>query len=253
MSLSILQITDVHLVGAADGELCHVNTQHTLERVLESALETGTPDAIVATGDIAHDAEAGVYRRFLETVRARFAGPLLCTPGNHDLWAPMQLAGLPMDDLDLGGWMICALDSHLDDHEEAEVADVEVQQLKVRMGDARNVLIVTHHHIEPVGCPWLDWARIQSPTLLEFAAENEAVRGVAFGHVHQEVDACLADRPLFGTPSTCFQFQPRSERFAMTREAPGWRWLTLEPSGRIRSQVQRVAGLTLNPYITQDS
>ena len=46
---------------------------------------------------------------------------------------------------------------------------------------------------------------------------------------------------LMSTPSTCIQFLPGSEDFAVDSRAPGYRWLTLHENGRIESGVQRLA------------
>ncbi|NJR64597.1 MAG: 3',5'-cyclic-AMP phosphodiesterase, partial [Leptolyngbyaceae cyanobacterium CRU_2_3] len=43
------------------------------------------------------------------------------------------------------------------------------------------------------------------------------------------------------TPSTCVQFSPNSDEFAIDPEGqPGWRLLTLYPDGRYETVVQRV-------------
>jgi Icc protein len=41
-------------------------------------------------------------------------------------------------------------------------------------------------------------------------------------------------------PSTCIQFKPLSDGFALDESGPGWRYLTLHPDGRVASQVWRL-------------
>ena len=45
--------------------------------------------------------------------------------------------------------------------------------------------------------------------------------------------------PLLGTPSTCFQFRPRSAAFSIDDAAPGHRWLHLFSDGRVGTEVGR--------------
>ena len=120
MTRSVLQISDCHLVAAGE-RLLGVDTQASLEAVLQIALAEGTPDAVLATGDIAHTATAAVYERFADTVHRFCELPLLCLPGNHDVLGEMQSAGLPMAALERGDWIIAPLDSHQDDVPEAQI------------------------------------------------------------------------------------------------------------------------------------
>ena len=69
------------------------------------------------------------------------------------------------------------------------------------------------------------------------------VRGIVCGHVHQVIEAEYRGIPIFGTPSTCFQFMPGQAQFGLDPVPPGYRWLALHADGRIRSQVQRTATL----------
>ena len=66
------------------------------------------------------------------------------------------------------------------------------------------------------------------------------VRAYVGGHIHQELDAGAGAVRVLATPSTCFQFAPRSERFAVDDALPGYRWLTLDENGGIDSCVGRV-------------
>lgn len=237
----LLHITDCHLVPTGQ-QLLHTDTHETLSAVLAQALGEARPDAIVATGDLVHSGGAEVYRRFLSTVESYCDAPLLCLPGNHDMIDSMVEAGLPMQSLCLGDWFIGALDSHEDDVPEAHVdaarrvaLTAEWQQQTARFG-----LLATHHPLLPIGAPWLDKDRIDAPeSLLDGLIESSgpAFCGAVFGHAHQVIDGRYRQRPVLGTPSTGFQFEPRSQAFAVANQPPGYRWLTLTESGQIESQV----------------
>ncbi len=237
----LLHITDCHLVPT-DQQLLHTDTQSALNAVLAQAMREARPDAIVATGDLVHSGGIEVYQQFLSTVESHCAAPLLCLPGNHDRAASMAEAGLPMQSLSLGDWFIGALDSHKDDVPEAHVDEAAraVFRAQWQLQTARYGLLATHHPLLPIGSPWLDKDRIDAPeSLLDGLIESESPEfcGAIFGHAHQVIDGRYRQRPLLGTPSTGFQFEPRSQQFAVANQPPGYRWLTLTDSGQIESQV----------------
>jgi Icc protein len=66
------------------------------------------------------------------------------------------------------------------------------------------------------------------------------VRGIVFGHVHQDYRAFRRDVLLLAAPSTCIQFKPRSDLFALDPRTPGFRWFELYPDGRISTGVERI-------------
>jgi Icc protein len=154
----------------------------------------------------------------------------------------MRQAGLPMDDTVIGNWHIVALDSHGDDSLPSAVDGRRVADLKSRFC-GRHVLIATHHHLLPVDCPWLDNDRSVEPDLHDLLADSDTVRAVAFGHVHQLVDRELGRTRLLGTPSTCFQFAPRSAKFAVDEQAPGYRRIHLHDDGTVATTVHRTPPL----------
>ena len=59
------------------------------------------------------------------------------------------------------------------------------------------------------------------------------LRGVVFGHIHQASQQLFDGRPLLGSPSTCFQFLPDADEFALDDRPPGYRWLKLYDDGSI--------------------
>ena len=242
MSLTVLQVTDTHLFPDPDASLLGVCTQDTLDAVLDQAFRDTRPDAVIASGDLAQVGEPATYQRFLETLRARFSGPCLCVPGNHDLGEPFE-AILPTEPLRLGGWDIVGVDTHIDHRVDGEVAVDELHRLgEALSGSAgRHALVVGHHCPVEVGAPWLDAHRIaNADALLAVLGAHERVRGYLGGHVHQEVDRRVGGLRILASPSTCFQFAPRSERFALDEAAPGCRWLTLHDDGTIETYVSRL-------------
>lgn len=251
--LNVLQITDCHLV-VEDALLIGVDTQASLEAVLAQAVDERTPDAIIASGDLAHDPLPDVYARFLDTIRACSDAPLLCLPGNHDVLASMSV--LPRERLDLGNWSIVPFDSHEDDKTPALVTEADRRQAPDAIGRtaAEHILVAAHHPFVEVNAPWLDRDRIQKPEeLVEWLAEcsqpGSRLRAIVFGHAHQEVTGHCAKVPVYGTPSTCFQFKPGSQQFALDDEHPGYRWLELAEDGGLATEVRRVTTFAIEPVL----
>jgi Icc protein len=69
------------------------------------------------------------------------------------------------------------------------------------------------------------------------------VRGLLWGHIHQEFDQQRKGVRLLASPSTCVQFKPGSEEFQVDSTAPGYRWLRLHANGRLETGVSRVTGI----------
>ncbi len=248
LTRTVLQITDTHLV-VPGARLIGVDTQASLEAVLSQAVSEAAPDAIIASGDLAHDPTRDVYGRFLETVRQFSDAPLMCVPGNHDVLGAMQAADLPMAPVELGAWSLVPFDSHEDDAPVSLITDADRAAVAAALGTAagQHCLVATHHPLVRVDCPWLDKDRIQNAAeLIEWLSECSAVNGasrlrsVVFGHAHQIVADSCADVPVYGAPSTCFQFQPASQKFALDDQPPGYRWLYLSDDGEVSTEVRRV-------------
>lgn len=269
----LLHITDCHLLPEPGCRLLGVDTAATLAAVLAQALRESRPDAILATGDLGHEGLEATYRRFLELVRSRFDGPMLCVPGNHDAGEPFAAVLGRERSLTLDRWQVIGFDTHEDDRPGARLPDGSRHDLLGRIGGAgdRHLLLACHHPPLPVGCPWLDKDCIpDGPELLDSCAAASAsgaavdgvpltghLHGLVCGHVHQVLEARHGPMDVLATPSTCFQFEPRSARFSIDRSAasgmPGYRWLSLEADGRVRSEVRRLQGAPLNIDLSEVS
>jgi len=61
-----------------------------------------------------------------------------------------------------------------------------------------------------------------------------------WGHIHQHFAQRRNGIQLLATPSTCIQFLPGSERFALDPVPPGYRWFDLHADGTFTTGVQRL-------------
>jgi Icc protein len=241
-SISLLQITDLHLLPDPEARLLGVDTGASLGAVLCAALARQLPDALIVTGDIAHVPAPAAYARARALLAQHYDGPMLWMPGNHDLHAVLAAAAPAADELRVGDWCIVAIDTHTDDVESGSVTATELRRLRDRLArtDARHVVVFGHHPPLPVGTTWLDKSCIgNGAELLAALGADPRVRAYACGHVHHANASSHNGIALFTTPSTCFQFVPGTERFSVDTTPPGWRWFDLGADGTLRSQVGR--------------
>ena len=247
-SLKVLQITDTHLYAGSDGTLLGMNTQQTLDEVLELAKQCGQIDMIISTGDLVHDASEAGYKRFQSVFEAANV-PVYCLPGNHDdpkamkkslVDSPVQfVSSVQYDD-----WAMVFLDSTLPDSEAGHLSDTELTMLESSVSEhsEKHVLVCLHHHPVPMNSKWMDTMLLDNPdAFFSIIDRHMNIQGILWGHVHQEFDRERMGVRLLASPSTCIQFTPGKDDFGVDEEPPGCRWLALLPSGQILSCVTRLS------------
>lgn len=246
--LRLLQFTDTHLAADDGFALRGVATRPALQAVLAHAraFHWKSTDALLLTGDLVHD-DAGGYGAVREEF-GRLGKPVYCVPGNHDEATRLaqELAADPFrvgGHHDSGAWRIVLLDSAVPGEAGGRLADAELERLQAALASAggRHVLVCLHHHPVPMGSRWLDTVPLANPQAL-FALTDAfpEVRAILWGHVHQAFESRRRGVRLFGTPSTCAQFLPGAEQFAIDAAPPGYRRLCLHPDGTIDTEVLRV-------------
>ncbi|HMK84601.1 MAG TPA: phosphodiesterase [Steroidobacteraceae bacterium] len=249
--MKILQITDPHLYGNAAGKLRGVLTDESLRSVLDDAFAS-LPDfaAVLVTGDIVQDDPSG-YPRF-RAILGGSAKPVLCIPGNHDepqamrqalALPPFQMCGTHA----VGGWQFVMLDSYDPGHVGGRLAAQELARLDGALASSpAHTMVCLHHHPINMGSRWLDAIGLaNSEEFWRVIDAHSNVRAVAWGHVHQEYDGVRGGVRLYATPSTCAQFLPGSERYAIDTRPPAYRRFALHSDGRIESDVRWVEPLPI--------
>ena len=89
-----------------------------------------------------------------------------------------------------------------------------------------------------MGSRWLDTVGLRNPgELFRVLANHPGVRGLVWGHVHQAMDHQRNGLRLLSAPSTCYQFRPGSDDFALDDRPPGYRWLSLAADGTMAARV----------------
>ena len=242
--LRLTQFTDPHLYGDETGSLRGVVTLSSLTAALAHAqLRDWPPEAVLVTGDIVQDDPAGYahFRRLFGSLGM----PVLCLPGNHDEPQAMrrELNGRPFvlgGSLDLGLWRIVLLDSCLAGSASGRLSERSLAELDEALGSARNrhCLVCLHHHPIDMESRWLDRVGLENAAeFLNIIDRHRSVRAIVWGHVHQNYDGLRKGVRLLATPSTCAQFLPRADDFAVDRRPPAYRTLELRADGSILTEV----------------
>jgi 3',5'-cyclic-AMP phosphodiesterase len=243
-AIRLIQFTDPHLYGDEAEELRGVATLPALTAALAQArARDWPPDALLVTGDLVQD-DPGGYRH-LRRLFGSLGLPVLAIPGNHDEPQAMrrELAGDPFvlgGFVDLGRWRIVLLDSCIPGSAGGALSADSLAALDaaLRSAGTRHCLVSLHHHPVPMASRWLD--RVGLANASEFLHTIDAhrnVRAIVWGHVHQSYDALRKGVRLLATPSTCAQFLPKSEDFAVDERPPAYRTLELRPDGSLLTEV----------------
>jgi Icc protein len=251
----LVQITDTHLCESPGGTLLGMDTDNSLQLVINQVRqERGSPDVLLLTGDLSDHGSASAYRRVADYTQ-KLAEACYWLPGNHDSKEEMAsvLAGSTRMSVEIriAQWQIIMLDSQIPGQVGGELGAEQLSLLDTALQQAAREgltsLVCLHHHPIEIGCAWLDEQIVaDAEAFFEVLDRHDGVRGVLWGHIHQQVDIERNGVILMGSPSTCVQFAPKSERFKADDLSPGYRWLDLRTDGSIHTGVSRVEGVSFN-------
>ncbi|MCH2041769.1 MAG: 3',5'-cyclic-AMP phosphodiesterase [Saccharospirillaceae bacterium] len=246
----LVQITDTHLNGPEDGHLLGMKTLHSLRCVLDIVRnQRDVIDAFLVTGDLSQDGSLQAYHHLQNELRP-FDCPSFWLEGNHDYPENMIEAARGYEHLDrvirTSHWQIIMLNSQVVTKVHGYLEQDQLDLLQQALSERPDLhsLVCFHHHPIDMGCKWIDTIGVKNADeLWRVIDQHKNVRAVLWGHVHQDSDQMRGDVRLMSTPSTCIQFEPKTEDFSIDQVAPGYRWLDLNPDGSIDTAVSRVEGI----------
>jgi len=223
-----------------------VNTYDTFRAVLDRAVSDAAwpPDAVLVSGDIVQDESRAGYELFRSEMGA-LGVSVLCLPGNHDdpklmdeilSGAPFQFCG----SVRIAGWSLILLNTFLTGEDAGGLGDRRLEALSAALHEHRgqHVLICMHHQPLNMGSRWLDGVGLRdADQFLRIVDASTNVRGVIWGHVHQASERTRGNIRFLSAPSTCSQFLPSSDFFAIDTRPPGMRWFTLHADGQLDTRV----------------
>ncbi|MGK7910059.1 MAG: 3',5'-cyclic-AMP phosphodiesterase [Synechococcus sp.] len=268
-SLYAIQITDTHLFAHRETQLLGIPTDRTFRTVLAaiSALNH-QPDILLATGDLSQDGSFASYQRFRCAV-AKLPTDTYWLAGNHDQLSEMEMALGSVSDVTptnqptiastnsgqdrvhedkafvRKGWRFILLNSAVPQQVGGRLATSELQwlehQLHLASDRQEHAAVCLHHPPYLMDSQWLDSSTLEnSSDFLAILEDFDCVRAVLFGHVHQAWEYQHGSVRFLGCPSTCVQFKPRSQQFAIDEDAPGIRQLWFHLDGSLKTDVIRI-------------
>ena len=229
----------------ADGELRGVTTATSLQRVLEHYLASDWhADRVFITGDIIQDDTPAAYERFRDLMLP-LKLRMHCLPGNHDVRDLMRkVCSVPPFSYcayeEVHNWLMISLDSCISGEAGGKIAPDELDRLThtVDSSSAQHVAVFLHHPPVVMGSVWLDSVGLEKgDEFLQHLQSLAKVRLAVFGHAHQAYDGKHSGIRVIGTPSTCRQFMPGSEEFAVDDCPPSYRRITLHSDGHIDDEL----------------
>lgn len=257
----VVQLTDTHLNRNVGGTLLGMDTDHSLQSVIDLVQrERPQMDLVLGTGDLSDHGSLEAYQRLLGYF-AQLQGQDFWLPGNHDrreLMAEVaQEQGKLCTEIQAGNWQILLLDSQLPGEVGGHLGENELKRLETALARAaqegRYSLVCLHHQPVPVGSHWLDQQMVaDADAFFAILDQYPGVRAVLWGHVHQQVDIQRKGVALLASPSTCVQFAPDCVDFKADSAPPGYRWLELGPDGSVDSGVSRVMDVEFSVDLESD-
>jgi Icc protein len=202
-------------------------------------------DMIVHTGDLAQNPTTVTYDRYLKHMQS------IGIPFFRRLAIMMMyLTSLFMEQIhqptvvEIGDWCIILLNSAQPTRIDGKIAEAGLEQLTelLKKHHDRHIMIACHHHPFAMESAWIDQHKLKnSSDLLETIRPFSNIKAIICGHVHQDSINTWQDIQFLSTPSTCIQFKPKSDKFALDEEHPGYRFIKLKANGEIETQVYRLS------------
>ena len=265
-SFSFIHISDHHLPAAETTLVRGFSPVYAFRAVMKHIAENvaARADFIVSTGDLVDPGSRDAYQFVCQMLNLRLVsdlpGPQLVSieglqdhamyflPGNHDdrefffnhLYRSIPHTGLMNITFQHKGVQFICLDWGM---QAKAVASPELfafirQALEAELPS----VILTHHHVIPIGVHWLDkfladdidqfWAAVADPGV------SYKVLGVISGHVHITYEEQVSGIPVLGVRSTAFPFS-RTDEPLITLQPPHYRHVTIQ-DGILTSQIYEV-------------
>lgn len=257
--INILQLTDPHLYLDPDTVTAGINNYQSFTACLQQALsEDIRCDLILLSGDLVNEVKPEIYQNIYKLLQQTGIA-FVCIAGNHDVTDELD-THLPFSErrfvshepnpmllsnhcLALNEWRLLLINSSVPGKIYGAVGNKNLNWLSQNLANSHHpVIIAMHHHVLPMDSAWIDQHLIQdNEDFWQLIESQPVVKAVVSGHVHQKFESQRAGVKVYATPSTCYQFKPKSDDFAFDDQSvPGYRWLSLNKQGIIKSWVTRL-------------
>ena len=241
--IKLVHITDMHLSKSKETLYKELNPFDSYIEVLSDIKKSNwKPDGLIVTGDISNDGSIESYKNaFNEFISLKI--PILCIPGNHDCKENLKTC-LPQNISSrlqiISDWVFIGLDTSQKANPSGFLNSNELSTLKTRIEEhcKKNIIICLHHQPVLISSKWIDEIGLENKEeFFEMIEKYKNIKGIFFGHIHQEFNSNLNNIGIYGTPSTCRQFKPGKKKFELDVLPPAYRRIELSRNGTIKSNV----------------
>ncbi len=248
--LRFVHISDTHISSNPAYGQEHWKVGHTARHGAEALVTQLNnlpfePDFILHTGDVAFDPDPSAYEAARE-ILGQIPYSVYYLAGNHDYPAELQSRMTNRTEVispfyytfEVNGVQIVCLDSNGPaEPPRGFVTEEQIGWLDniCSTPDSRPLIVAVHHNILPVGVPWLDeyMGTINGEAVHQaLMPARERLRGVFFGHVHQNLDMYRDGILYTSVNSSWVQFHawPGQDKTTEDEAAdPGFSVVTLTP------------------------
>ena len=116
----------------------------------------------------------------------------------------------------------------------------EIDSLLSTSKDLKSIIVLHHPPIKLMS-QWVDnIGLINGEEFIQMIKKHLNLKLVLFGHAHQEVCKNIDHIQIYGTPSTCYQFKPKTEFMEYDNLPPGFRLVKVSTNGTITTNVFRI-------------
>ena len=246
--INIIQITDLHLFADRNKKANNINTFQSAQSVFE-AISSNEVDfnMLILSGDLSGDESYESYENLKYLLR-NFKCPIYLMSGNHD--SPQKIKSIcdgtnlkSQNYKSIGEWGIFMFNTKKDNSPNGILHQNELDYFDKVINDNENnfLLAMLHHHPILIGSDSMDKMIIENSNELLSRINYNKIKGVGWGHIHNEMSVDYNGARLFSTPSTCYQAKPKSKNFIIDHsQSPGYRVIRLQDGGVIDTEVIRV-------------
>ena len=247
MIIKIIQITDLHL-NKDKGFISHgINTFRSASNIIDEILTKEKDiDYMILSGDLADDGSMEAYKYLSELLNV-FNIPIYLMCGNHDSVENLKnICNTKKlyykNFVSINEWGIYMFNTKKTDSPNGILNMEELLEFDRSIISTKYMMVFLHHHPLPIGSQSMDEMMIEnSDELINRINRQSKIRGVSWGHIHEEVYFKINNAQLFSTPSTCYQALPKSKKFVIDQDSyPGYRIIKLDNSGKLETCVKRV-------------
>ncbi len=226
-----VQISDCHIDDNA--QVMGVDSHTNLKKVVDK-ITTLESDALVISGDLAHNGTRQSYKK-LKQILAPINTNIFAITGNHDNAENLntELGEYLFDTVTLGAWEIATIDSVQVGKSSGFVSAKALAKLDTQLqsSNAKYALVVLHHPVVPMNSNWNDALSLENPQdLFAVLDKHSKIQALLFGHAHESAEFSKKGLKIIACPSTALQFNDEN--------AIGFNYYTLFDDGQLTYETQ---------------